>query len=77
MIDAKDKLIAKLQRAAERRGAHLLFLIDANDRKKHEIKKLEARLLAIYKVSDNPDAVRQIVEKSIPRAMKRWRERKQ
>lgn len=75
MIDPRDKLIAKLQRAQERRGEHILFLIDANDRKKHEIKKLEALLLSIYKVSENPDAVRKIIEKSIPRAIKRWRNR--
>ena len=65
-MDAKDRTIAKLQRSAERRGQHLLGLMDRNDSLRYEVKRLQEALISCY---FRPHQAAAIAEDAIPKHM--------
>ena len=71
-----ERNLAEGYRKGERRARHIIGLLDSNDRKDAAVKRLERKLIAIYKIrKDRFDLVGQIVEEAIPRALAAYKER--
>lgn len=61
----------KLKRSMERRGRHILGLIDKNGRLRHEVKKMEELLVWIHKTEQPIEEIRKVIEREIPRSLAR------
>lgn len=63
--------VAKLQRSSANRARHLLGLVDRNGNLRHEIRRLEEVLAWIHRTEQPLDAIRGVIEKTVPRAVRR------
>lgn len=71
--DGQAKTLAKLQRSGENRARHLLGLIDRNGNLHHEIRRLEEALRWIYGTEQPLAEIRRVIEKTVPRTIRRQR----
>lgn len=62
---------AKLKRSAERRGQHLLGMLDKNGRMAHELRRLENLLVWIHRTGQPLDEIRRVIERTVPRSIRR------
>lgn len=68
------KAVAKLQRSSANRARHLLGLVDRNGNLRHEISRLEEVLRWIHRTEQPLDAIRGVIEKTVPRTLRRRRD---
>lgn len=60
----EQRLVAKLQRKAERRSRHVADLLDRNDILQHEVQRLSDALIRCYFTGN--DEVKKIVAAKVP-----------